>query len=33
MKEKLIEIIDGILGYLPWGEITPHTAEDIAEEA
>jgi hypothetical protein len=31
MKEKIIEIVGGVLNYLPWGEITPHTAEDIAD--
>lgn len=31
MKKKLIKIIDDVLRYLPWGEVTPHTAEDIAE--
>lgn len=30
-KEKLIELIDPILKSLPWGQITPNTAEDIAD--
>ena len=30
-KEKLIEKIDPILKSLPWGEITPNTAEQIAD--
>ena len=30
-REKLIEKIDPILKSLPWGEITSHTAEDIAD--
>lgn len=31
MKQKLIDCINGVLKYLPWGEISSHTAEDIAE--
>ena len=31
MREKLIELIDAVLLYLPWGEVTPHTAADIAD--
>ena len=30
LKEKLIELADDVLRYLPWGEISSHTAEDIA---
>ena len=31
MKQKLIDCINGVLKHLPWGEISSHTAEDIAE--
>ena len=31
MREKLIELIDQVLRCLPWGEISSHTAEDIAD--
>lgn len=31
MREKLIELIKPVLECLPWGEITSHTAEDIAK--
>ncbi len=31
MREKLIELINPVLRSLPWGEITVHTAEDIAD--
>lgn len=31
MREKMIELIDAVLLYLPWGEVTPHTAADIAD--
>ena len=30
MREKMIELINGVLKHLPWGEISSHTAEDIA---
>ena len=30
-REKLIELVDNVLRYLPWGEISSHTAEDIAD--
>ena len=30
LKEKLIELANDVLRYLPWGEISSHTAEDIA---
>ena len=30
-REKLIEIVGGVLNNLPWGEISLHTAEDIAD--
>lgn len=31
MREKLIELVNAVLLYLPWGEVTPHTAADIAD--
>ena len=31
MREKLIELIDAVLLYLPWGEVNSHTAADIAD--
>ena len=31
MREKLIELVNDILNYLPWGEISSHTAQDIAD--
>lgn len=31
MREKLIELIGQVLRCLPWGEISSHTAEDIAD--
>lgn len=31
MIEKLIELIKPVLECLPWGEITSHTAKDIAK--
>lgn len=30
-REKLIELIDRVLQCLPWGEISTHTAKDIAD--
>lgn len=30
-REKLIELIDRVLQCLPWGEISTHTSEDIAD--
>lgn len=30
-KEKLAELVDSVLRCLPWGEISSHTAEDVAE--
>lgn len=29
-KEKLVELVNGVLKYLPYGEISSHTATDIA---
>jgi hypothetical protein len=29
-KEKLVELVNGVLKYLPYGEISSHTANDIA---
>ena len=31
MCEKLIELVDDILGYLPWGEVSPNTAKEVAD--
>ena len=31
MREKLIELTDDVLKYLPWGQISPHTAKEIAD--
>lgn len=31
MREKMIELIGHVLRCLPWGEISSHTAEDIAD--
>ena len=31
MREKLIELANGVLRYLPWGEIQKDTAERIAD--
>lgn len=31
MREKLVELIEDVLGYLPWGEISPHTASECAD--
>lgn len=30
-REKLIELVDDVLGYLPWGEVSPHTAGDVVD--
>lgn len=30
-KEKLAELINDILNYLPWGQVSNHTAEEIAD--
>ena len=31
MKEKLTELINDVLSYLPWGEISSHTASECAD--
>ena len=31
MREKLIDLIDPVLRCLPWGEVSSHTAADIAD--
>ena len=31
MREKLIELTNNVLRCLPWGEISSHTSEDIAD--
>lgn len=31
MKDKLIELVNDVLNYLPWGEISSHTAQEIAD--
>ena len=31
MREKLIELTDDVLKYLPWGQISSHTAKEIAD--
>lgn len=31
MREKLIELVNDVLNYLPWGEISSHTAQEIAD--
>ena len=30
-REKLIELVNNVLRCLPWGEISSHTAEDVAD--
>ena len=30
-KEKVMELVNKVLRCLPWGEISSHTAEDIAD--
>ena len=31
MREKLIELVNDVLGYLPWGQISSHTAAELAD--
>lgn len=31
MRETLIELVNNVLRCLPWGEISSHTAEDVAD--
>ena len=31
VKEKLTELINDVLSYLPWGEISSHTASECAD--
>lgn len=31
VREKLVELVNAVLRCLPWGEISSHTAEDIAD--
>ena len=31
MREKLIELVNNVLKHLPWGEVSSHTAEDVAD--
>ena len=31
MREKLIELTNDVLKYLPWGQISSHTAKEIAD--
>lgn len=31
MREKLIEFVKDILDWVPWGQISSHTAEDVAD--
>lgn len=30
-REKLIELVNDILSYLPWGQISTHTAQEVAD--
>ena len=30
-REKLIELVNAVLRCLPWGEISSHTADDVAD--
>jgi hypothetical protein len=31
MREKLIELVNDVLSYLPWGQISSHTAKEVAD--
>ena len=31
MREKMTELVNNILSYLPWGEISPQTAQEVAD--
>jgi hypothetical protein len=31
MREKLIELVNNVLKHLPWGEVSSHTAGDVAD--
>ena len=31
MREKLIELTNDVLKYLPWGQISSHTARELAD--
>lgn len=31
VKEKLVELVDDVLGYLPWGEVASDTSRNIAD--
>ena len=31
LREKLIELVKDILDWVPWGQISSHTAEDVAD--
>lgn len=31
MREKLIELVNDVLSYLPWGQISSHTAKELAD--
>ena len=31
VREKLVELANDVLRYLPWGEVQKHTAEQIAD--
>ena len=30
-REKLTKLVDDILSFLPWGQISSHTAEEVAD--
>lgn len=31
MRRELISMVNAVLAYLPWGEISPRTAADVAD--
>ena len=31
MREKLIELVNDVLSYLPWGQISSRTATELAD--
>ena len=31
MREKLIELVNDVINYLPWGQISTRTGQDIAD--
>ena len=30
-REKLVELINDVLNYLPWGQVSSHTAKELAD--